>query len=556
MYVPIIAGCAMRVRDALRVPMRLAGALAEVLAHKRADEALRLSEERYARAMQASNGGLWEWNPITDEMFMSDRARELFGLPHGLHVRTRTELKAHGGFHPDDLQRTEDAIQSTRSPQSKGLDIEYRVVNPGGELRWVRSRGKLFFDERGAPMLMTGCLTDITERKAAADALRHKEEELRRAQRLEAVGTFAGGIAHDFNNILGAVLGYGDMALRYAPQGSQLHRDLDKIMTAGERGRALVDRILAFSRSGVRERVAVHVEAVVREALDLLSARLPGNVRVEIELPGGRAAVLGDPTQVHQILMNLATNAIQAMASGGVLRVSLETLRLDAPRLATTGVVRPGEFVVLKVADSGMGITPEILQRIFDPFFTTKEAGVGTGLGLSLVHGIVAELGGAIDVASTPGKGSAFVAYLPRAGDAAEDRRSEQAKLPRGDGQRVLVVDDEELLLNLATRTLEDLGYAPVGFASSAAALDAFRKDPGLFDAIVTDERMPGLCGSALIREVRRIRRVIPILLMSGYVGGEVTALALEAGADEVLKKPLRARDLALTLARINNDSR
>jgi CheY-like chemotaxis protein len=364
----------------------------------------------------------------------------------------------------------------------------------------------------------------------------------------------AGGIAHDFNNILGAMLGYGEMALRDAPNGSRLHRDLDNIMIAGERGRALIDRILAFSRSGAGERVAVHVEAVVREALEFLSAKLPEHVRVETDLRAARAATLGDPTQVHQVFMNLATNAVQAMAYAGVLRVSLETVRLDAPRLASTGEPSPGEFLVLKVIDSGAGIAPEILERIFDPFFTTKEAGVGTGLGLSLVYGIVAELGGAIDVASTLGKGSAFIVYLPRAGDATEERPRELLQVPRGDGQRVLVVDDEKPLLALAIRTLEELGYAPVGFASSAAALEAFRAGPGLFDAVVTDERMPGLSGSALIREVRAIRRAIPILQVSGYVGGQATALALEAGADEVLKKPLLARELATSLARVLRD--
>jgi CheY-like chemotaxis protein len=288
--------------------------------------------------------------------------------------------------------------------------------------------------------------------------------------------------------------------------------------------------------------------------LELLSAKLPANVRVEIDLRADRAAMLGDPTQVHQVCMNLATNAVQAMASGGVLRVSLETLRLDAPRLVTTGKISPGEFLVLRVTDSGVGIAPEILERIFDPFFTTKEVGIGTGLGLSLVYGIAAELGGAIDVASAIGKGSAFTVYLPRAGDAVEERTGGETRLPRGDGQRVLVVDDEEPLLKLVIRTLEELGYAPVGFASGTAALEAFRAEPGLFHAVVTDERMPGLSGSELIREVRAIRPAIPTLLVGGYIGGQVTALALEAGADEVLKKPLLARELATSLARVLRD--
>jgi CheY-like chemotaxis protein len=196
-------------------------------------------------------------------------------------------------------------------------------------------------------------------------------------------------------------------------------------------------------------------------------------------------------------------------------------------------------------------MSPEILERIFDPFFTTKEVGVGTGLGLSLVHGIVTELGGAIEVASTVGEGSAFTVYLPRAGDAADELEREEPEAPRGNREQVLIVDDEVPLVRLATETLAELGYVPVGFTSSAEALAAFRAEPERFDAVITDERMPGISGSALIRAIRDIRRAIPILLVSGYTGGGVVRRALESGADEVLKKPLSARALATSLARL-----
>ena len=530
--------------------VRWAGATKDVTARKQAEQALRLSEERYALAMQASGAGYWDWKIATDEYYTSPRHLEIAGFPPGTRFSGRAEVVARVPFHPEDRPRYDAAVAAHFAGETPRLDIEMRLVRPG-EVRWVHLIGMCLRDAAGVPVRWAGSVSDITQHKRAEEELKRLERQLRQAQRLEALGTLAGGIAHDFNNILAAMLGYGEMALRGAPKGSQLHRDLDNVMIAGERGRALIDRILAFSRSGVGERVAVHVEAVVREALELLSAKLPDNVRVETDLRAARAATLGDPIQMHQVFMNLATNAVQAMASAGVLRVSLETVRLDSPRLATTGQLPPGEFLVLEVIDSGAGIAPEILERIFDPFFTTKQPGVGTGLGLALVYGIVAELGGAIDVASTVGKGSAFTVYLPRAGDAAEERPSEEPQVPRGDGQRVLVVDDEELLLTLAIRTLEELGYAPVGFSSSAAALEAFRADPGSFDAIVTDERMPGLSGSELIREVRATQRAIPILLVGGYVGGQVTALALEAGADEVLKKPLLARDLAMSLARV-----
>jgi len=388
-------------------------------------------------------------------------------------------------------------------------------------------------------------------REAAERAERRRlESRLRQAQRLEAMGTLAGGIAHDFNNILGAILGYGERVLRDA-KGRRLRGDVESIMAAGERGRALVERILAFTRSGLAERAAVHVEKVVREALDLLAAKLPEGIRVKADLRAGRAAMLGDPTQVHQVLMNLGTNAVQAMSAGGTLSISLDAVRFEAARPATIGIVGAGDYVVLAVADTGSGIAPDIIDRIFDPFFTTKEVGTGTGLGLSLVHGIVTELGGAIDVASTPGAGSTFTVYLPRSGDALDSFEKEEPALPRGDGQRVLVVDDEEPLVRLATRTLEELGYAPTGFTSSAAALAAFRADPQRFDALITDERMPGMSGSALIREVRGIRDGMPIVLMSGYVGGTVASDARQAGAEEVLKKPLSARELAASLARV-----
>jgi CheY-like chemotaxis protein len=231
--------------------------------------------------------------------------------------------------------------------------------------------------------------------------------------------------------------------------------------------------------------------------------------------------------------------------------VSLRAECFEQPRAPTIGAIAPGDYLVLEVSDTGSGIPPDVFDRIFDPFFTTKDVGTGTGLGLSLVHGVVVELGGAIDVESTVGVGSKFTVYLPRSGDAAEADPSKEPALPRGEGQCVLVVDDEEPLVKLATRTLEGLGYAPLGFTSSEAALAAVRADPQRFDALITDERMPGMSGSALIREVRTIRQHIPIVLVSGFVGGSVATQARDAGANEVLRKPLNAAELAMSIARL-----
>ncbi|HEV7800164.1 MAG TPA: PAS domain S-box protein [Burkholderiales bacterium] len=537
-------------RDVSGTPVRWTGSVSDVTERKCMEEALRLSEERYALAMEATGDGHWDWNIARDVFYVSPLLLEMSGLPPDTRTGSRAEFLEMFPFHPEDRAMWEAATAAHLEGRTARFDLEMRIVPRAGEVRWIQLTGLCSRNAAGAAVRWAGSVTDVTERKRAETALIESERQLRQAQRLEAMGTLAGGIAHDFNNILGAILGYGEMALRDAPQSTRLRRDVDSIISAGERGRALVDRILAFSRSGVGERVAVHVEEVVHEALRLLSPKLPDGIDIEARLNAGRAAMLGDATQVHQVLMNLAMNGIQAMSAGGLLRISLRLARFERPRTATIGTVAAADYVVLEVADSGTGIPAGIFDRIFDPFFTTKDVGVGTGLGLSLVHGIVTELGGSIDVASTPGTGSVFTVYFPRAGDAIDHHIGETPDVPRGHGERVMIVDDEEALVALATRTLDELGYAPVGFTSAAAALDAVRAEPDRFDAVITDERMPGMSGSVLIREVRAIRRSIPILLVSGYLGGLVVDRAYNSGATDVLQKPLSAVELATSLAR------
>jgi CheY-like chemotaxis protein/two-component sensor histidine kinase len=367
---------------------------------------------------------------------------------------------------------------------------------------------------------------------------------------MEAIGTLAGGIAHDFNNILGAILGYGELAQEQAAHDSASRRYLDNVMHAAGRAKVLVDRILGFSRSGLGERAQVHVQSVIEESLELIAASLPANIRLEKKLDAGDAALIGDSTQLHQVAMNLCTNAIHAMERGGTLTVLLERTRLIEGRSLSRGALSPGYYARLVIKDTGAGIPPAVLDRIFDPFFTTKGVGEGTGLGLSLVHGIVTDLGGGIDVKTAAGSGTSFEIWLPITAEAGKPAVEAARELPRGHGETVMIVDDEPMLVALAEEMLAELGYEPVGFSSSNTALQAFRAEPLRFDLVLTDEAMPDLAGTELATEIRRVRPDVPIILMSGHGGLRLADRAAGIGVNEVLHKPLQRSDLADSFAR------
>ena len=390
-------------------------------------------------------------------------------------------------------------------------------------------------------------LTRIERVERARETL---EAQLRQSQKIEALGTLAGGIAHDFNNILGAILGYGEMAQEAAGPEEPLHRYLDNVMQAATRAKALVKLILGFSRSrsGAGERLPVNMQSVVDEVLSLIAASLPNTIRLERRLAAGSAAVRGDSTHLHQVAMNLCTNALSAMEAGGRLTVSLYRAHHDAAPSFFRGSLVPGPCVCLAVEDTGAGMTPAVLDRMFDPFFTTRAVGEGTGLGLSLVYGIVTDLHGAIDVHSAPSHGTRFEIWLPVAGEVDAPAARAPAAAPRGHGETILVVDDERALVDVSEEMLAGLGYEPVGFTDSAGALAAFRARPQRFDLVLTDAAMPGSSGMDLVRHIRSSRPDIAVLLMTGHAN---PALAAEAAAQgiTVLSKPLSRTELAAALA-------
>ena len=425
------------------------------------------------------------------------------------------------------------------------------------ETERIRSDGtRLHVSELGAPILVaTGQIAsyaiyrDISERRLA-DAERDKlETRLRQAVKLEAIGTMAGGIAHDFNNILAAILGYGDMAQNAAAEDSTLKRYVGNVLAAAHRAKALIDQILTYSRSNRGPRRVVNVDEVLEETLELVRVSLPEDIELGTILAARRAAVIADPTHIHQLIMNLCRNAEHAMATGGKLTVALDVIDAHEDATLSHGLLPAGHYIRLRVEDTGCGMAPEVAARIFEPFFTTRES--GTGLGLALVHGIVTDLGGAIDVASRPRQGSTFDIYLPRSDAEAIEKSDHAVPLPRGHGERVLLVEDEKPLMLLIEEMLAALNYEAVGFTRPSEALEEFRTDPTRFDAIVLDQLMPRMSGTELAWQMRQLRADVPVVLISGYTGPMLTQQALSAGIDLILTKPLDLRQIAEAMSKV-----
>jgi signal transduction histidine kinase/CheY-like chemotaxis protein len=372
--------------------------------------------------------------------------------------------------------------------------------------------------------------------------------QLHQSQKLEALGTLAGGIAHDFNNVLGAVLGYGELAIQHAPAGSAQRRYLDNIVVAANRARELVARILAFSRPGLGRPRPVSLQRLLGEVRELTCATLPPDVVLELSVPPIPLVASGDPSQLHQMLVNLASNAVQAVSGGGRVVLRATAAEVTEARDCSVGRLQRGHYARIDVCDSGQGMTSEQLERIFEPFFTTKPLGAGTGLGLSLVHGIVLDHGAALEIESLPGAGTTFTVYLPLS-DRQAVPEPEPVPAQTGNGETILVVDDEERLVHLAEEVLAGLGYEPVGCAGASAALRLFRAAPQRFDVVLTDAIMPQMSGTELLAEIRRLRPELPGILLSGYGGPDLQEQARSVGAHAILTKPLTAAELAQCLA-------
>ncbi len=364
---------------------------------------------------------------------------------------------------------------------------------------------------------------------------------------MEAIGTLAGGIAHDFNNILSAVMGFTELAMYQVEKGTSTQDDLQEVLKASVRARDLVKQILTFSRQAEYEQKPIQVKLIVKEALKLLRASLPATIEIRGNIQSD-SLVMGDPTQIHQIMMNLCTNAQHAMqAKGGVLEVSLTDEELDLASAAGYPDLNPGHYLQLTVSDTGHGMRPEIVEQIFDPFFTTKGPGEGTGLGLSVVHGIVKSHGGDIHAYSEPGKGTTFKVFFPAVERLKEQEPREERPVQVGT-EHILFIDDEPSLAKMGHQILESLGYKVTSRTSSVEALQLFWVKPNNFDLVITDMTMPNMTGHDLAREIIHIRPDIPIILCTGFSSSINEEKALAMGIRAFVMKPILRRTIAETI--------
>ena len=393
---------------------------------------------------------------------------------------------------------------------------------------------------------------DITEVRRAEEEQKKLERQLQQTQKMEAIGTLAGGIAHDFNNIIGALNGFTELAQDYLEMGDveEVRENLEEILTAGMRSRDLVKRILSFSRPAEQKREPMRMDRVLEEVLKLLRASLPATIRMVQKGDPGDLFVLGDATQIHQVIMNLCTNAFHAMGpQGGELTVALKALKSVAGEADALPELGPGPHVRLSVRDTGHGIPADIMAHIFDPFFTTKPKGEGAGLGLSVVHGIVKAHKGAIRVSSSAGEGTVMRIYLPLL-DAAQALEGEEAEAVPGGRERILMVDDDAALVRSAKLRLEMLGYQVTATTSALEAIEAFRRDSGAWDLVITDMTMPEMTGAELATELTALRPNIPIILWTGYSELITAEQAAEMGICEFVMKPFDKKQIARAIRR------
>ncbi len=523
-------------------PDRISGIARDITGRKQAEKVLQVAEERYRTMFECSRDAVMTLAPPSWKFASANTATlEMFRAKDETHFTSLCPWDVSPKTQPDErpsAEKVREMIETAMREGSHFFEWTHKRVN-GEEFPATVLLSRMEWN--GEPMLQA-TVRDVTHEIQL-------ESQLRQAHKMEAIGTLAGGIAHDFNNILSAMLGYSDLAMANLPEDSDAFRDLAEVVTAGHRATDLVRQILAFSRQSEEERKPARIQLIVKEALKLLRSSLPSTIEIDEDVDVDCPPVLADPTQIHQVLMNLCTNAYHAMEdSGGTLSVTLRQTEVTPECAEGNLELSPGDYICLAVSDTGHGMDEETKQRLFEPYFTTKAEGKGTGLGLAVVHGIISEHDGTINVHSEPGQGTEFRIYLPVLGEPASTESDVTQATQRGSCELILMVDDEVALLEAQKRQLERLGYRIAAFSSPEEALVCFSQDPMGFDLVITDATMPKITGTKLTEKLRTIRQDIPVILVTGLNNESARDKARRAGIQAVLSKPVSLGELGGTV--------
>ena len=510
----------------------------DITSRKRVEESLRESEEKYRLLVENANDAIFVAqdgvikfpNAKTEEM-TGYSAEELNKIPFVNHI------------HPDDKEMVIERYKRKLEEEDLVSSFSYRAINKTGEESW-QNLNTVLISWEGRPATLNFA-RDITK-------IKRLEDQLNQTNKMEAIGTLAGGIAHDFNNILGIIMVLSDLSLLETPQGSSLHRHMKEILSAGMRAKNLVQQILTFSRQVDQVCIPMSIIPIVNEVLEFLRSSLPSTIEIRHNIEKDPGLIEGDPTQMHQVVMNLCTNAEHAMRNkGGVLDLELGRVHIDDTMAAMHLNLHPGPYVRLEVKDTGYGIEPATMERVFDPYFTTKSVGEGSGLGLTVVQGIVHKHGGTIAVESETGKGTVFEVFFPVI-EGEKKVIEEQSEAPLSTGtERILLIDDEEALAEAGKEALEHLGYKVTIRTNSTEALELFKAKPEYFDLVITDMSMPNMTGEQLSQEFMKIRPELPIILCTGFSHTISEKKAYEIGIKAFLMKPLVRKDLSETIRQV-----